>query len=306
MRSSADGAYVPYAEALRVGGAVRTRLAGGPETWDPLFSVFSAATSKKNGARAAGGVEHAAPVLDRRRGGHHDVRHRAHRNHPECRRTPRSDAVGVSQPMAMAAWRRGGASRAPPPWRLVMVAASQQSSPRPRAATPDRAGRRPAGAETGAAPLRARSRSSWRQSCSAPADSQNRIGILMQTSAEADSHGPGRGNGVGLGVGTGVGEGDGAGIGPGSGGGNNGGGPYRGGSGIEPPRLLREVKADYTEEARQRRISPATCSWRSWSGGTGPLAMSKCCRGWGGTQRPGRSSRPPVALFGRAASGHAG
>lgn len=88
----------------------------------------------------------------------------------------------------------------------------------------------------------------------APADSQNRIGILMQTSAEADSHGPGRGNGVGSGAGTGVGEGDGAGIGPGSGGGI-GGGPYRGGSGIEPPRLLREVKADYTEEARQRRIT---------------------------------------------------
>jgi TonB family protein len=88
---------------------------------------------------------------------------------------------------------------------------------------------------------------------SAPADSRNRVGILMQTNAEADSHGPGRANGVGSGTGTGVGEGDGAGIGRGSGGGI-GGGPYRGGSGIEPPRLLQEVKADYTEEARQRRI----------------------------------------------------
>ena len=28
-----------------------------------------------------------------------------------------------------------------------------------------------------------------------------------------------------------------------------------GGSGIAPPRLLREVKADYTEDARQRSIS---------------------------------------------------
>ena len=89
---------------------------------------------------------------------------------------------------------------------------------------------------------------------SAPADSRNRIGILTQTDAEADSHGPGRGGGAGSGAGTGVGEGDGPGIGPGSGGGI-GGGPYRGGSGIEPPRLLREVKADYTEEARQRRIA---------------------------------------------------
>jgi protein TonB len=33
-----------------------------------------------------------------------------------------------------------------------------------------------------------------------------------------------------------------------------GGGPYRPGSGITPPRLLREVKADYTEDARLRGI----------------------------------------------------
>ena len=34
-----------------------------------------------------------------------------------------------------------------------------------------------------------------------------------------------------------------------------GGGPYRPGSGITPPRLLREVKADYTEEARRRGLA---------------------------------------------------
>lgn len=33
-----------------------------------------------------------------------------------------------------------------------------------------------------------------------------------------------------------------------------GGGPYRPGSGITPPRLLREVKADYTEDARRRSV----------------------------------------------------
>ena len=46
----------------------------------------------------------------------------------------------------------------------------------------------------------------------------------------------------------------GSGVGPGSGGGT-GGGPYRPGSGIDPPRLLREIKADYTEDARQRGLS---------------------------------------------------
>jgi protein TonB len=38
-------------------------------------------------------------------------------------------------------------------------------------------------------------------------------------------------------------------------GGGTGGGPYRAGSGIEPPRLLREVKADYTEDARQHGLA---------------------------------------------------
>ena len=50
-----------------------------------------------------------------------------------------------------------------------------------------------------------------------------------------------------------LGQGDGSGIGEGSGGGT-GGGPYRPGSGVEPPRLLREVKADYTDEARRSNV----------------------------------------------------
>ena len=88
----------------------------------------------------------------------------------------------------------------------------------------------------------------------APADPRTRIGVLEQTSAQTDAHGPGQGGGAGTGAGTGLGAGEGAGVGPGSGGGI-GGGPYRPGSGITPPRLLREVKAEYTEEARQRSIS---------------------------------------------------
>jgi periplasmic protein TonB len=88
----------------------------------------------------------------------------------------------------------------------------------------------------------------------APADPRNRVGVLENTTVEKDSHGPGAGGGAGSGTGTGLGSGDGTGIGPGSGGGT-GGGPYRPGSGIEPPRLLREVRADYTEDARQRGIS---------------------------------------------------
>jgi len=87
-----------------------------------------------------------------------------------------------------------------------------------------------------------------------PADTRNRGGVLEQTAAENDSHGPGKEAGSGAGNGTGIGQGDGAGVGPGSGGGT-GGGPYRPGSDIEPPKLLREVKADYTEDARVRGLS---------------------------------------------------
>jgi TonB family protein len=87
----------------------------------------------------------------------------------------------------------------------------------------------------------------------APADPEDKAGDLKQTASTTPSRGPGDGGGVGTGAGTGIGEGQGSGIGPGSGGGT-GGGPYRPGSGIAPPRLIREVKADYTEEARQRNV----------------------------------------------------
>jgi TonB family protein len=70
---------------------------------------------------------------------------------------------------------------------------------------------------------------------------------------QSESRGPGAGGGVGTGTGTGLGKGDGSGIGDGSGGGM-GGGPYRPGSGVLPPRLLREVKAAYTESARRSNL----------------------------------------------------
>lgn len=86
-------------------------------------------------------------------------------------------------------------------------------------------------------------------------DDRDRPGALEDRPAEmADSRGPGDGGGVGRGAGTGLGEGSGAGIGPGEGGGT-GGGVYRPGSGIDPPRLLREVKPDYTDEARRQGIN---------------------------------------------------
>lgn len=85
------------------------------------------------------------------------------------------------------------------------------------------------------------------------ADLTDRVGVANDTPNTSSSQGPGSGGGVGSGKGAGVGEGDGGGIGPGSGGGT-GGGPYRPGSGVLPPQLVREIRANYTDEARRRGV----------------------------------------------------
>jgi TonB family protein len=86
-----------------------------------------------------------------------------------------------------------------------------------------------------------------------PADTRDVEGVMAKVPEAPPSQGPGSGGSVGSGKGTGIGQGDGPGVGEGSGGGT-GGGPYRPGSGVEPPRLLREVKADYSDEARRANI----------------------------------------------------
>ena len=86
------------------------------------------------------------------------------------------------------------------------------------------------------------------------ANDRDRDGVIERGTEGPDSHGAGSNGGVGSGQGNGNGEGLGSGIGDGEGGGV-GGGPYRPGSGIEPPRLLHEVKAEYTEDARRRNVA---------------------------------------------------
>lgn len=80
-------------------------------------------------------------------------------------------------------------------------------------------------------------------------------GVLdgMKSSNSPTSQGSGSGGGSGTGTGTGIGSGTGSGLGPGWGGGT-GGGAYRPGSGIELPRLLREVKPQYTADAMRAKI----------------------------------------------------
>jgi protein TonB len=67
------------------------------------------------------------------------------------------------------------------------------------------------------------------------------------------SQGSGSGGGAGTGSGSGVGPGTGSGLGPGSGGGT-GGGVYRPGNGVTLPRVLREVKPQYTSDAMRAKV----------------------------------------------------
>jgi protein TonB len=73
-------------------------------------------------------------------------------------------------------------------------------------------------------------------------------GVLSGTST-----GPGSGGGVGTGIGTGIGSGRGPGLGSGSGGGV-GGGVYRAGGAVTAPRVISEVKPNYTPDALRGRV----------------------------------------------------
>lgn len=77
--------------------------------------------------------------------------------------------------------------------------------------------------------------------------------IESTTGAASASQGSGSGGGAGTGTGTGIGSGQGSGLGPGYGGGT-GGGAYRPGNGVEIPRLVRDVKPQYTAEAMRAKI----------------------------------------------------
>jgi TonB family protein len=67
------------------------------------------------------------------------------------------------------------------------------------------------------------------------------------------SQGPGSGGGAGTGTGSGIGPGNGSGYGPGSGGGT-GGGAYRPGNGVTLPRVLKEIRPNYTADAMRAKV----------------------------------------------------
>jgi TonB family protein len=78
-------------------------------------------------------------------------------------------------------------------------------------------------------------------------------GAIETPAPPSSSQGTGTGGGAGTGTGSGIGPGSGSGLGPGSGGGT-GGGAYRPGNGVTMPKLLREVKPEYTSDAMRAKV----------------------------------------------------
>ena len=156
--------------------------------------------------------------------------------------------VFVSEPGPGGGGGGGGLRQPLPPPRAERRGRARVDSPVPPRAAPPRPARRPDRRPLDreelprvAAPL-----------VPSPAGERNVRGLLAALS-RSPSGAPGLRGGAGGGTGRGAGPGSGGGVGPGSGGGA-GGGPYRPGSGIEPPRLLREVRPDYTEAARRGAV----------------------------------------------------
>jgi len=81
---------------------------------------------------------------------------------------------------------------------------------------------------------------------------QTNPGLLEAMNASM-SQGTGSEGGGGTGQGTGIGPGRGAGLGPGEGAGT-GGGVYRPGNGVELPRVIQEIRPQYTADAMRAKV----------------------------------------------------
>jgi len=259
--------FVGHADAVRLGRALALALRGGPDaagsvtsvatrTPGSLFSIFSDSSRRISRVPlAVSGTLHAGIVAVAVFVATFNLAPRAAALRTDDRFDPMR-LVFVATPGPGGGGGGGGLLQKAPPPKGLREGHHAISSPLPERREPKRIVPVPAPPEPKPEPpLKAEQLPTIvAPIIIAPADTRNRVGVLQQTTVETDSRGQGAGGGAGTGAGTGLGEGNGSGIGPGSGGGT-GGGPYRPGSGIEPPRLLREVKADYSEDARQRGIA---------------------------------------------------
>lgn len=255
------GGRIPHAEAVRVGRMlVHPRGDGTRSTASkPLFNLFveSAPARRSTGVPlAVSSTLHASLVALAVFLATFNLAPRAAPLRADDRPADPMRLVFVAMPGPGGGGGGGGLLQKAPPPKALRQGPSRLSSPIPERRPPKPLRPIPAPPEPAPTPLLKAEPlpAVIAPIVAAPADPRTRAGVLQETPAETDSRGPGSGGGAGTGTGTGLGQGDGSGVGPGSGGGT-GGGPYRPGSGIEAPRLLREVKADYTEDARRRGVA---------------------------------------------------
>jgi len=239
VQTSGARAFIEGAEALRVARALLEGLPVG--CGEQLVPVSSARAPRASGLFAASSGLHVAVIVV--------VAVLASRTGPSAQSIPpsRTDTRLIYVTLAgPGGGGGGGGARIPQPARRAeRRGRAQTSSPIPPPLAPPVASPQPAVPPE--SPLEA-------PVVPAPADEQETPGVLESPPEPAtESRGPGMGEGTGAGAGEGLGDGAGSGIGHGEGGGT-GGGPYRPGSGVEPPRLLREVKPAYTEAARANGI----------------------------------------------------
>ena len=250
---------IPHGEAVRL-GRILVQRAGGARRGVPgsLFSTFSDTAARRSTGvpLALSSTLHAGLIVFAVFIATFNLAPRAASLRPDDRPADLMRLVFVATPGPGGGGGGGGLLQKAQPPKARREGHSKMSSPLPERREPPPLRRVPAPPEPKPKPLLEAEPLPpvIAPIIAAPADARSRAGVLQQTTVEHDSHGPGAGGGTGTGSGTGLGPGDGSGIGPGSGGGT-GGGPYRPGSGIEPPRLVREVKADYTEDARRRGVS---------------------------------------------------
>jgi TonB family protein len=250
---------VPHDEAVRVGRMLVRRAEGGRQSPRSLFSIFSDCAPARRSAGlplALSSTAHASVVALALFLAAFNLSSKAAALRPVDRPADPMRLVFVATPGPGGGGGGGGLLQKAPPPKALREGRSALSSPIPKRREPEPLRPIPKPPEPTPTPvLKAEPLPALvAPIVAAPADARTRAGVLQQATTESDSRGPGSGGGIGAGQGTGIGPGDGNGIGPGSGGGT-GGGPYRPGSGIEAPQLLREVKADYTEDARQRGVS---------------------------------------------------
>ena len=117
------------------------------------------------------------------------------------------------------------------------------------------------------------------------AATETTIGVLDSGDASSQSTGSGRGTGAGSGEGSGLGQGS---------GGGTGGGVYRPGSGVINPRILREIKPQYTADAMRAKVQGTVLLECVVLAGRHRLdALTSCGRSTRRSVSIRRRSRPP-------------